>query len=585
LWALPLLPVLLALAYGALLSRTVSDLEADWRATQVVDAEKRLALAELRHALGFGGLVTHYNQLLQVPSDDALQAVNADLSDAQAALDDYRAAGPTPYERGAIDALDDALDEYAANTGVIRNMLRMGHSLQVETGWAMVEAGAADGALTTLQAASDARQAHHQDHARAALRHVVASSRGLLPVFVLFAALQLAVAMRMRRTNRDLVQARDDADTALVAKSEFLATMSHEIRTPLNGVLGMAELLQGTALAPQQRRYADLLQRSGHNLLHLINDVLDLSKIDAGGLALEPRDFHLDTLLQDTNALWQGAAATTGVAWQVVRQPGLPDGLHGDVGRLRQVLNNGIGNALKFTNRGHVHVWVGPHPDGVGFWVDDTGPGIDPADEERLFQPFGQGAAGRRAGGSGLGLPISRRVVRRMGGRMGLVSKGAAGATFWVVVPLRPATGPVGPRPTGALPRGRPLRILLAEDNPVNQMVARGLLERMGHTVELADNGLDAVSAVSRGRFDVVLMDCQMPRMDGYEATQRIRALPEPKCGVPILALTANVLPADLQRCLDVGMDRALTKPIDANELAQALQTYARQDGLLNLVG
>jgi len=441
-------------------------------------------------------------------------------------------------------------------------------------------------------------------------------------IMLAFVPIAMSAARRIGRNNTESIQLRLDmaamseqhakaklaAEEANRTKSEFLANMSHEIRTPMNGVLGMTELLLDSRLTDVQRRYAQNVHTSGQALLHIINDILDFSKIEAGKMALDVIDFDVRRTTAEVVELMGSRASAKNLALTCRVDQDVPHGVRGDSGRLRQVLFNLIGNAVKFTERGEVAITVKRSSQAtceescvLHFAVRDTGIGIGTEAQGRLFQAFSQadGSTSRRFGGTGLGLVISKQLIELMGGEIGIESRPGEGSMFWFTVKVAlsdtccslPAPAPGGGQTraedTAATPgaAGRLRRALLVEDNRVNQEVGKAMLRALGFDADISPDGRAGVEAAFSRHYDIVLMDCQMPEMDGYQATAAIR---EREMGIaaqlrgsgsaprrmPIIALTANAMKGDRERCLEAGMDDYLAKPFRKEQLEQILARW-----------
>jgi PAS domain S-box-containing protein len=377
-----------------------------------------------------------------------------------------------------------------------------------------------------------------------------------------------------------LVAAHEAALGAARAKSNFLANMSHEIRTPMNGVLGMLTLLLDGALGEQEREYISIAHGSAQSLLALLNDVLDFSKIEAGHMALEDVAFDVRALASEVVRLHEPMARARGLALAAALAGDIPAALLGDPLRLRQVTGNLLSNALKFTKEGRVELRLWVEDARLVLEVEDTGIGMGPETCERIFAPFTQEdtSVSRRFGGTGLGLAICRELVTLMGGEITVRSAVGKGSVFRVDLPLREGASEAHdtdarPQPLPVRPALGALRVLVVDDNAVNRIVAQRMLSRLGHEPQLAHDGREAVVAAARGGYDVIVMDVQMPEVDGLEATRAIREHERllGRAHVPIVALTAHASASDAERCREAGMDHYLTKPLSLAALAGVL--------------
>ncbi|HUW29633.1 MAG TPA: ATP-binding protein [Sulfuriferula sp.] len=385
---------------------------------------------------------------------------------------------------------------------------------------------------------------------------------------------------------QSLKEAHDAAVEAARLKAEFVANVSHEIRTPMNGVIGMANLMLKTTLSPQQREYAQAIHSSGKSLLTIINDILDFSKIDAGKLNLESIDFNLHETVLEIASLFANRAEEMGLGFDCNITAGVPERVRGDPNRLRQILTNLVDNALKFTHAGSVNISVAVVPDlactatcWIMFTVEDSGIGMSAETQSRLFRSFSQadGSTTRKYGGTGLGLAICKQLAELMGGHISVDSSAGQGSRFHLTLPLIRVESAV-PENTGRSP-ARPdttqfmgRRILVAEDNVVNQKVIQHLLRHLGAQVDIAANGSDAAALAQTGGHDLILMDCQMPVMDGYQATALIRRTNA--SSAPIIAMTANAMQGAREQCLAAGMNDYLAKPVQEEELVNMLARW-----------
>jgi PAS domain S-box-containing protein len=402
--------------------------------------------------------------------------------------------------------------------------------------------------------------------------------------------------LKMEATARDLEDSLKKAEEANKAKSDFLANMSHELRTPMNGVLGMANLLADTPLNSEQRKFVDTINGSAENLLMLLGDILDFSKIEAGALTLEHIAFSFTDVLYHTSNLLRTQAEQKGVALIVEADPDVPTYIWGDSGRMRQIITNLVGNAIKFTERGYVHLSARMQHDSEGDFiyvsVQDTGMGIPAHKLNEIFEKFTQADASvtRKYGGTGLGLAITKQLVTLMGGNIGVESAEGKGSTFWFSFPCKAANAqdiqsihadrPIHCQASEFLKPTTEAKVLLVDDYHVNQIFAEKLLRKFGfREIDLAENGLVAIEKYRTSNYDIIFMDCQMPELDGYQTTAKIRLFEDgTPTHTPIVAMTANAMMGDREKCLNAGMDDYLSKPLRAEHLKKIIETWFMMD-------
>lgn len=408
---------------------------------------------------------------------------------------------------------------------------------------------------------------------------LLASASHVLALVVLFCMVILG-GKRLAKSQDDLRRARDEEQRANQAKTAFLANMSHEIRTPMNGIIGMAEVTLDGELPAEERKSIEVILSCSKALLEILNDVLDVSKIEAGSLTLEEIPYSPRELVEGVSNSFASQILKRGLSWKAVVDDHCPQYLSGDPTRLRQVIFNLVGNAIKFTQHGGIELqlrWLQSSQE-LEVHIIDTGIGISADRQESVFEAFVQADATttREFGGTGLGLSISKRLITAMGGDIHVRSQPSKGSDFWFRIPTRSALG-INAAETTAIDFGSRIwnaHVLLVEDNSVNAKVAMHTLKKHGLSVQWAQNGLEALDQLKSNDFDLILMDCQMPVMDGFEATREIRAMASPKCDLPVIALTAGAMNEDRKRCFEAGMNAYLSKPFQREEFELVLAKF-----------
>jgi len=580
-----LTPLLLAALVSVLFSQIERDAQVRTRADRTYEARDAIqgffsALQDVETGAR-GYLVTGEDSFL-----GPYVSGKAKLSNGLARVESLPIALANP---GAANLLREMVAEKVA---VSDRMVSLKRADRDEEARLLVKSGAGKRPMDRIRRLLDhweAREDAELAAARAATEHSARSMRATMTalsgaivlLLVTVGWLTLAARREGRIIAERLRRGRDEAEAASRAKSRFLAVMSHELRTPLNGVIGMTHAIRTTELSAQQRRYVDVIAGSGESLVVLINDILDLSKIEAGKLDLDLQPFCLPDLIESALSLWTGATAEKGLSLDWSLSPDLPAWVMGDPVRLRQVITNLVSNAVKFTTAGGIRVTATTGPDGaIRIAVADTGTGIAPEVQAKLFSEFTQADASTagRFGGTGLGLAISRNLCRMMGGDLTVESELGVGSCFTATTALAATDAPAAADTDEAAGDLGGLRVLAVDDNPTNRTVITALVEAMGQEIVTAESGEAALLLLGAAPFDLVLMDINMPGMDGPTTLRAIRVGGGLDPDVPVVALTAEAMSGDRERYLAMGFDGYLTKPISPGALLETLAATPRRE-------